>query len=44
MITSLTGPYNPLGWFNKQAADLLVKQINDAGGINGAEDRTIHRG
>ena len=35
MITSLTGPYNPLGSFNKQAADLLVKQINDAGGING---------
>ncbi len=37
MITSLTGPYNPLGGFNKQAADLLVKQINDAGGINGAK-------
>jgi branched-chain amino acid transport system substrate-binding protein len=37
MITSLTGPYNPLGSFNKQAADLLVKQINDAGGINGAK-------
>jgi branched-chain amino acid transport system substrate-binding protein len=35
MITSLTGPYNPLGSFNKQAADLLVKQINDAGGVNG---------
>ena len=37
MITSLTGPYNPLGGFNKQAADLLVKQINDGGGINGAK-------
>ncbi|MDQ6905673.1 MAG: ABC transporter substrate-binding protein [Chloroflexota bacterium] len=37
MITSLTGPYNPLGGFNKQAADLLVKQINDTGGINGAK-------
>jgi branched-chain amino acid transport system substrate-binding protein len=37
MITSLTGPYNPLGSFNKQAADLLVKQINDGGGINGAK-------
>jgi len=37
MITSLTGPYNPLGGFNKQAAELLVKQINDAGGINGAK-------
>ncbi len=37
MITSLTGPYNPLGSFNKQAADLLIKQINDAGGINGAK-------
>ncbi|MGH8165420.1 MAG: ABC transporter substrate-binding protein, partial [Rhodanobacteraceae bacterium] len=37
MITALTGPYNPLGGFNKQAADLLVKQINDAGGINGAK-------
>lgn len=35
MITSLTGPYNVLGSFNKQAADLLVKQINDAGGVNG---------
>lgn len=35
MITSLTGPYTPLGTFNKQAADLLVKQVNDAGGING---------
>ncbi len=37
MITSLTGPYNPLGTFNKQAAELLVKQVNDAGGINGAK-------
>ena len=35
MITSLTGNYNPLGGFNKQAADLLIKQINDAGGVNG---------
>ncbi len=35
MITSLTGPYNVLGSFNKQAGDLLVKQFNDAGGING---------
>lgn len=35
IITSLTGPYTPLGTFNKQAADLLVKQVNDAGGING---------
>lgn len=35
MITSLTGPYTPLGTFNKQAADLLVKQVNDAGGVGG---------
>lgn len=37
MITSLTGPYNPLGMANKQAADLVTKQVNDAGGINGAK-------
>lgn len=37
MIASLTGPYNPLGTYNRQAADLVVKQVNDAGGINGAK-------
>ena len=37
MIASLTGPYNPLGTANKQAADLVTKQVNDAGGINGAK-------
>lgn len=37
MITSLTGAYTPLGSFNKQAADLLVKQFNDAGGLGGAK-------
>ena len=37
MIASLTGPYNPLGTYNRQAAELVVKQTNDAGGINGAK-------
>ena len=34
-IFSLTGPNSPLGVPEKQAVELLVKEINGAGGVNG---------
>src|SRR2546422_659338 len=35
LLTSLTGNYAPLGTNDKLAADQMVKQVNDRGGING---------
>ncbi|MEW9671752.1 ABC transporter substrate-binding protein [Ammoniphilus sp. 3BR4] len=34
-IFSMTGPNSPLGVPEKQAVELLLKEINDAGGVNG---------
>jgi branched-chain amino acid transport system substrate-binding protein len=35
LVASLTGNYAPLGKSDKAAAELLVKQVNDQGGIDG---------
>jgi branched-chain amino acid transport system substrate-binding protein len=40
-ILSLTGPYAALGASEKQALELEVKRINDAGGINGRNVEVI---
>lgn len=34
-LYTLTGPLAPYGEFQKQAAEMAVKRVNDAGGING---------
>jgi branched-chain amino acid transport system substrate-binding protein len=40
-IVSQSGPYAPLGTASLQGAQLKVKQINDAGGINGMQIELI---
>ena len=35
MITSLSGQYSTLGQFGQKTVELLVSQLNDAGGIDG---------
>jgi branched-chain amino acid transport system substrate-binding protein len=41
-IFSLTGPNSPLGVPEKQAVELLVKDINDNGGVNGQQLEIIY--
>jgi len=37
MIVPLTGPYSPLGTGDKAAAEQVVAEINDAGGVDGRQ-------
>jgi len=43
LIVSLTGNYTPLGSEDRNAVDLTVKQINDAGGVLGRQLQVITR-
>lgn len=41
MITSLSGPYSPLGGFDQKTVELLEHQLNAAGGIDGRKVNVI---
>jgi branched-chain amino acid transport system substrate-binding protein len=43
LIVSLTGNYTPLGSEDRNAVDLAVKQVNDAGGVLGRKLEVITR-
>jgi branched-chain amino acid transport system substrate-binding protein len=43
LIVSLTGNYTPLGSENRNAINLAVKQVNDAGGLLGRQLQVITR-
>lgn len=42
MISSLSGPYSTLGGFDQKTVELLMNQLNDAGGIDGRPVKVVY--
>jgi branched-chain amino acid transport system substrate-binding protein len=43
VVTSLSGQYSVLGQFVKNTADLMAKQVNRSGGLNGRQVQLVYR-